>query len=147
MAPGADGGPRDRPLGRGPGPGQGEEAGRHGRVPRGHRLRAGHRRLLWLQRGWEAAGDPQEGARRLREEAPGDLQEDHVPAADVRGYVVRGPGRVQGEDVRAGALAALALAVALGASCKTYKDNAEPLPPGYEAGIYEAAPGRQVDDG
>jgi hypothetical protein len=54
---------------------------------------------------------------------------------------------VQGEDVRAGALAALALAVALGASCKTYKDNAEPLPPGYEAGIYEAAPGRQVDDG
>jgi hypothetical protein len=57
---------------------------------------------------------------------------------------------VQGEDVRAGTVAALALALAVGAlgACNTYKNKPETLPPGYEAGIYEAPPGRQVaDDG
>jgi hypothetical protein len=44
-------------------------------------------------------------------------------------------------------VAALALTVgALSVSCKTYKDNGGGVPLGYEAGIYEAAPGRQVSD-
>ncbi|HXU81803.1 MAG TPA: hypothetical protein VN914_10430 [Polyangia bacterium] len=47
------------------------------------------------------------------------------------------------------ALAGLALAAgALGLSCKTYKDQGEVLPPGYEAGVYTPPPDRQVfDDG
>jgi hypothetical protein len=53
--------------------------------------------------------------------------------------------------MRAGAvtaLAALALAAALGGSCKTYKNQGEVLPPGYEAGVYTPPPNRQVyDDG
>jgi hypothetical protein len=36
----------------------------------------------------------------------------------------------------------------LGLACKTYKDEGEKLPAGYEAGVYPPAPGRQVfDDG
>jgi hypothetical protein len=53
--------------------------------------------------------------------------------------------------MRAGAvtaLAALALAAVLGGSCKTYKNQGEVLPPGYEAGVYTPPPNRQVyDDG
>ena len=47
------------------------------------------------------------------------------------------------------ALAGLALTVAaLGLSCKTYKDQGEALPPGYEAGVYTPPQDRQVyDDG
>src|SRR6185436_9050376 len=152
MAGGAGGGPLGLPAVRGSRTGEGEEGGRHRRVPRGRRLRPGHRRLLRLQRGRQAARHPQEGPRQLREEAQEHLQADDVPAADVRGPDLRGPGGVQGEDVRAGTVAALgglALAAgALGLSCKTYKDQGEVLPPGYEAGVYTPPPDRQVfDDG
>lgn len=52
--------------------------------------------------------------------------------------------------MRAGTVATVAvLALIVGAlsvSC-TYKDKGPGVPPGFEAGVYEAAPSRQVDDG
>lgn len=50
--------------------------------------------------------------------------------------------------MRALEVAALALIGAAGISCKTYKNEAETVPPGYEAGVYNPPPDRQVyDDG
>lgn len=42
----------------------------------------------------------------------------------------------------------LVLAAALSLACKTYKNQPEKVPPGYEAGVFPPAPGREVfDDG
>jgi hypothetical protein len=50
--------------------------------------------------------------------------------------------------VRAGAVAALLVAAAALGACKTYKSEPEKVPPGYEAGVFPPAPGREVfDDG
>ena len=38
----------------------------------------------------------------------------------------------------------LVLAAALSLACKTYKNEPEQLPPGYQPPVYPPAPGRQV---